>query len=407
MVEIWLPYGETEVYISVDMRNILDEARLEEEQPRVHPREILTQALSVAEDTFSQKDMKDPDFMIVIGLQGTIPPLIAPYVISVIVEELEETASREQIKLIIGNGIRERSNPRLLQELNESGKLEGIEIFEHTSKTTKLIELGSTEKGTPIHLNPIYNEAAMKIAVGEVKPDIYTGYTGAHTAIIPGMVGEGTIEANRRHYFQGVDPGVLEGNTVKEDAFEVVKQVGVDLAINLFTNSDGRLLEAYAGVWERSWDMALDSIKGMYELEIENNADIVVVSAGGIAHDHDLYNASWSLRPASKIARRNGTIILVAECIEGMGPDGFIDLAHVDILSELERRYQLGAEMIHMVKTIGRQQQLILVSTLPDYFIEPLGFESARSANEAYNMALNRRGKKTVFIPYGCSTIPA
>ena len=75
-------------------------------------------------------------------------------------------------------------------------------------------------------------------------------------------------------------------------------------------------------------------------------------------------------------------------------------------MSEFERRFSLGAEALQMLKRILRNNRVILVSALPGYLVEPLGVEVARTANEAYERVVrSRRGRKTLVVTYGCSTI--
>jgi hypothetical protein len=55
-----------------------------------------------------------------------------------------------------------------------------------------------------------------------------------------------------------------------------------------------------------------------------------------------------------------------------------------------------------MIKRVTRSQRVILVSALPSYLVEPLGFESARTVNQAYEMATGgRRARRTYVLPHG------
>jgi nickel-dependent lactate racemase len=142
-----------------------------------------------------------------------------------------------------------------------------------------------------------------------------------------------------------------------------------------------------------------------YEIKTSESADITIISAGGISHDFNLYRALCSLENASKVTKRNGTIILAAECSEGLGAEAFTTLSRVRDLSEFERRFTYGAEMLRNLKRITKTNKIVLESTLPNYLTEPLELTSARTLNEGYQKAINeRRGQKTLIIPYGCTT---
>ena len=65
-----------------------------------------------------------------------------------------------------------------------------------------------------------------------------------------------------------------------------------------------------------------------------------------------------------------------------------------------------GAEALNLLRELQVHNRVILVSALPNYLVEPLGIDVARTTNEAYQKAIqSRRGRKTVVIPYGCQTI--
>ena len=155
-------------------------------------------------------------------------------------------------------------------------------------------------------MNKAYVDAKVKIAVGEVEADGYTGFTGAHTAIMPGLASPETVETHRKLVLKGdVRPGVVELNQVKEDALEAARLAGCDLAIQLVTNPRGKLLSAFAGALEETWGQAIYTLGASYQINAEAGADIVIVSAGGAKHDYNLYSASWALQSIDE-AREEG-----------------------------------------------------------------------------------------------------
>ncbi len=409
MVECWLPYGKTEVYLSVDMNHLLGTVKPQDVEPETPLMQIILDALAEPAGSRSLDELVGTESTVAIAVEGTTTPQIASTALSVLVNELVTLiVPKSRITIIIGNGARGQSSKELLEAINSNPRLSDVRLIEHTLDSANLADLGKTHRGTPVKLNREYAEASLKIAVGETLVDSYTGFRGAHTAIVPGLCAQATVEAYRSLIFKGaVSPGVIELNPVKEDALQVVEMAGVDLALNLVTSHQGKLLSAHAGGVMESWGKAITDLAGSYEVAAEGGADIVVVSAGGSKFDFNLYNAGWALGSASKVVKKGGTIILIAECPEGLGAGGMSSLAHVDQLSELERRYVLGGEAVHMLRRVTKRNHVTLVSSLPRYLAEPLGLEVARTANEAYENAVrSRRGRRTLVIPHGCSTIP-
>jgi nickel-dependent lactate racemase len=410
MVECWLPYGHTEVYVTIDIRELLSVAEPARQEPQLHPKEVVSKALLEPRGSKKLEELVGPGCTVAIAVEGTTRPINAIAVLTPIVTQLVNLiVPKEKINVIVANGIRGRSNKDLIKALKTSEELKGINLVEHTRSTTDLSNRGETRQKTPLLINKVYADANLKIAVGEVEVDSYTGFRGAHTAIIPGLASPSTVEVHRKLVLKGeVKPGVIELNPGKEDALEAAKRTGCDLAVQLVPNMQGKLLVAFAGALEETWGQAIYALGSGYQINAEVGADVVVVSAGGSKHDYDLYSAAWALQGPTRLVKKGGAIVLLAECPEGLGSEAFTTLAHVEQQSELERRYALGAEALQVVKSATSKCQVYLVSSLPKYMVEPLGISVARTANDAYEKAIDgRRGRRTLVIPYGCSTIPA
>jgi nickel-dependent lactate racemase len=162
-----------------------------------------------------------------------------------------------------------------------------------------------------------------------------------------------------------------------------------------------------SGNLEKAWTKAATELGVSYKVKAEANADVIIVGAGGSRFDFDLYNSVWALNSVSTLAKRGATIILLAECTEGLGAEGLSTLSQVDTVSELRRRYMLGARAVYIIKSLQRRNEVVLVSALPTYLSEPLGFTVGRTANDALRRVFEgRRGKRTLVVTHGSSTVP-
>jgi nickel-dependent lactate racemase len=409
LVECWLPYGRTEVHVSVPLRNLIGMVEPKETQMDTSPRQIITESLQNPVGSPSLEEIMRRRRKIVVGLDGTLQPTLASSALSSILEVLQPRDIKgEDVTVVIGNGLRERSSPDLLNALQGPQLFQDIRIVEHSRGTGNLRTIGKTSKGTEVEINRAFLEATTRVAVGEVRLDPFTGMRGAHNLILPALSGASSIEKSRRLSFKSdTSPEVMAENPVYEDGLEAAKMAEIELSVNLVTDGMGDLLSVHSGELEKSWEGAVAEVGESHRVETEGNADVVVVSAGGSRFDYDLYNSIWALRNAVTVARRGATIILMAECPEGLGADGLDTLSQVEALPELRRRYMLGAKAVHLIKTLGKQKDLVLVSTIPAYLAEPLGLTVERTANEALSRAYERRrGRRTLVVTHGCTTIP-
>ena len=409
MVECWLPYGKTEVHLSIPLRNLLGMAEPYLGQPAPNQSEVIKESLLSPLGARPLSDLIDPKASIAVAIDGIITSHVATAAVSSIVERVNLAGSSpENIVVVVGNGCREQSDPGLVKALKGDESLGGIGVVEHTCGSTNLVDVGTTSGRTKVEVNSYFAETDVHIVVGEVLLDAFTGFRGAHSTVLPGISGLATIEMNRRRAFEeNVAPGVVEDNPVLADVLEAAQLARVDFAVNLIPNPHGRLLKAFSGGVEESWRQAVSELGDSYRVKAEANADIVVVSAGGSKFDFDLYHGVWALRGASRIAKKGSTIIFLAECSEGLGVDGITKLSHIDSLSELRRRFMLGGEVVHLIKSTLRRNEVVLVSALPDHLAEPLGFSVERTANDALRSVVQRRrGRRTLVVTHGCSTLP-
>jgi nickel-dependent lactate racemase len=404
MVDCWLPYGETEVYVSVEMDYLLGIAEQTRVDPQKPPSEIVAETIADS----ALEELLEHGATVAIAVENYSSPNAVVQTLKELVKSLVELIiPKDRITFIIGNGEHAKNSSPVIDAIKNASELNSIRIVEHNRDTSDLVDLGPTNRGTPVQVNGAYFNATLKIAVGETRLDQYMGFSGAHNAVVPGVSSIETITGMRKHYFDGkITPGVIELNPIKEDAMEAVKMAGLDYTVNFITNYRGRILAAHAGGSEETWSKAINSMSNHYEAHHEGNADIVLVSAGGSPFDQSLYSASLALLNASQASKKNGTLILLAECGSGLGADAYNQLSQVTELPEFKRRYMHGAEALREVKSVLRNHRVILVSALPGYLVESLGIEPARTANEAYERAIRtRRGRRTVVIPKGLTTL--
>jgi nickel-dependent lactate racemase len=407
MVDCWLPYGETEVYVSVEMENLLGIADIKHVEPEKTGIEIISDAL-IEPQGKSLEEILVPGANIAIAVDIYSHPNAMVQALNEIIKTLVELiVPKDRISIFLGNSENEKENKRMKNAIRNVPELKDVSIYDHNINTSNLIQMGKTHRGTPVEINRKYNDATLKIAIGETRIDPYTGYAGAHSALIPGLASKETIKEYRKKYFDSdVVPGKIELNPIKEDVLEAINKVGLDFALNIVTNKEGRITAAHAGKYEETWGKAINSLGDMQEIPLTEGADIAIVSAGGDPYDQNLHRASWALINASKAVKRNGTIVLLAQCETGLGAEAYTQLARVSEISELKRRYMYGAESLQLIKRVLRNNKIILVSALPNYLVESIGLEVARTANEAYNKATqSRRGRKTIVIPHGCTSI--
>jgi nickel-dependent lactate racemase len=108
--------------------------------------------------------------------------------------------------------------------------------------------------------------------------------------------------------------------------------------------------------------------------------------------------------------RPGGTIILAAECAEGMAP-WLRELCRVRDRDDLERRTRAG-ELRHphnalFLQAVNQHARVIMVSNLAEEDVRALGFHQAESLEAAAALADELTGppKMTFVVPFGNTTV--
>ncbi|MDP6048821.1 MAG: lactate racemase domain-containing protein [Candidatus Bathyarchaeota archaeon] len=409
MVEIWLPYGKTEVHVSVPLRYLMGTIEPAELKLPENPFETITSALDNLIGTENIQDLVNGKKSAAIALDGTMAPHAASVAASAIVWTLEQNGmSRENVSLIIGNGLREHGNLDLLGALQRAEPLGNVAIHEHSINSVDINKVGVTSSRTQVSLAQPFLEADLRIAVGDLRPDHFSGMKGAQSTVMPALASREGLTRHREISFHGsVTLGIFEGNLAHLDQMEACKMADLDVALNLVTDGWGRIVSAVAGGIEQSWKTAVERSGDLIQLSSEADADIIIVSAGGDLYDFNLFNAVWALQGIASLVKKGATIIFLAECTQGLGAAGLESLAQVDTLSELRRRYELGARAVYAIKsTLRGNNEIILVSALPTYLADPLGFKMERTANAAFQRVMDRRrNRRTLVVTHGASSV--
>jgi nickel-dependent lactate racemase len=107
-------------------------------------------------------------------------------------------------------------------------------------------------------------------------------------------------------------------------------------------------------------------------------------------------------------------IVLVAECPEGHGNQAFYDwmVKFSDVKAvekEIKRNFVLGGHKAYYLLKALQNHQIILVSSMPDYYATSIfKVKTARAVNDALDEAFKVAGKsaKVWAMPFGNFTLP-
>jgi len=416
MVEIWLPYGKTEVCARVPTRNFLGTIEPKETLGSADPKAEIERALKEPIGTRRLSEIaKSGDKVAIVvddATRATPTYLMLPPILS----ELNSAGVKDaDITVIFGRGTHRAVEQTEMKALVGEEALKRVKAINHKPESEDQVYLGKTSFGTKVYVNKIFAEANVKILTGDVDLHYYAGYGGGRKSVLPGVSSVRTIQKNHAMLLHPKSrTGVLEGNPVHEDMVEAAKLSKVDFILNVVTNAKREVVKAFAGDLEQAFYEGVKLVDEMYKVPVERRAEILVASSGGHPNDIDFYHAYMAIDSGLNMVKKGGVIVLVAECPEGHGHEVFHEWMTKfkelkDMEKELKKRFILGGHKAYYLKRALQKAHIILISVMPDYYaVNTLNLRTARAVNDALRDAFDIAGKnaKVWVMPHGNATLP-
>jgi nickel-dependent lactate racemase len=416
MVDVWLPYGKSDVCVRIPARNLLGSIEPKQVAGAEDVTAEIERALREPIGSKRLNEIAQPQHKVAIVVDDFTRNTPSRAMLPTVLSELNAAGVKdENITVIFGCGTHRAVKPEEAKQLVGEEVLNRVMTISHDCKAEDLVSVGKTKHGNNVRINRVFAEADVKVLIGDVGFHYYAGYGGGRKSVMPAISCKEIISHNHAMLLEPkARTGVLEGNPVHEDMTEAARLAKVDFILNVVTNSKGEIVKAFAGDLEQAFLKATELVDEMCRVSVDRRADIVVVSPGGYPADINLYQAYKAVDNALEAIKRSGTIILVAECAEGHGNQVFYDwMTRLDDLKKVEREvkrhFELGGHKAYYLLKALKNHQIILVSSLPDYYANDVfKLKTARAVNDALREALKTAGSQARVwaIPQGNSTLP-
>lgn len=416
-MEIWIPYGDTEVCATVYDRNLLGVIKPRNKPGAKDPVAEINRALNNPIGTDKKlADLAKKGKKIAIVVDDHTRPAPSQLMLPPILERLNKAGvSDGDITVIVGGGSHRPSEKGEIKKLVGDEVLKRVKVVTHDSHAKDLVYFGDTSLGTKVYVNKTYAEADVKILTGDINFHYYGGYGGGRKSLLPAIAGYESIQHNHKML---TDPkaraGNLAGNPIQKDMMEAAKMVGVDFILNVVENAKGKIVKAFGGHYEKAFLEGVKLVDRLYKVPVKGRAKIVLVSPGGAPYDINLYQALKAVENAIDLVKPEGVIVLAAECTEGHGHDEFYRwMTECKTVAEAEartrKRFVIGGfKAFYLLRALSRAH-IILVSALPDYYARNVfRMDTAKTVDDGMSKAFKLMGRrsKVWVLPKGTATLP-
>lgn len=333
MPVINLKYGRTTIPFEYDG----DKFRIignQKEYPPLSDREIGSK-LDEPLDSRRLDDLVDPGESVLFVVSDATRQTGAGQIVNLLVRRLIANGTMPfEMSIIFATGIHRPVTEEEKRSILTPFIAQRIKTIDHGPRDLmQVVKMGETSGGIPVELNRALLEFDHVVLIGGVGFHYFAGFTGGRKLICPGLASSKTISATHKLAFDcetkdrrtGVGTGMLDGNAVHKAFMEAASKVKISFAVNTIVNDAGEVVDLFCGDWIKSHSAACEAYAAERTIRIEEKRDLVIVSCGGYPHDINMIQAHKSLEAASHACTDGGTIILLAECADGLGRIDFLD----------------------------------------------------------------------------------
>lgn len=330
----------------------------------------------------------------------------------------------KDITVIIAVGAHRQNTADEFAELCSESVCHRVRVINHNAwDTANMVYYGKTSRGTEVSVNRVVAEADRVILTGGVIYHYMVGYGGGRKSILPGVSSLKTIQqshmwAMEKTVGNGSNPLAANmmtvGNPAHEDMMEAAAFIKPDFIVNVVPNLDGDITGIFAGNWVSAWLAATRLVDEIFGVAIQEQADIVIASAGGYPKDINLYQSQKTIDNAVYAMKPGGVVILLAECPDIKEPSEFFDWFSHPTFLEMEKAVRANFLISGWVAVrqleYGRQGTIIMVTRRENVELaRKAGVQGVATMDEALHLAYEKCGSsepKITVMPQGANTFP-
>jgi nickel-dependent lactate racemase len=427
LVEVKLRYGAGVQKLDVPSRNIACVARSRSLPTLAEFEPAISNALDNPIGTDPLEKMVSSDSKVAIIIDDITRSTPTDKILPIIVERLNQKGvGKKNICVVMATGAHKK--PSREQVVNKVGTqvLNSLEVYVHDCLNKKELELvGFSSSGTPIWVNKKILDADLKIGIGMIKPHTWAGFGGGAKIVLPGVSSWEAI--GRNHFLAASDDariGNIDGNPVRKDMEEVACKVRLSMIINTIHDDSGQLVDVVIGDPIKAHRKGVETVRKLFENRIEEEVDIMIWAFG--PSDDNLWDVLTGnfIGAQKKLLKDGGTLILVAECVNGLYKYGRGHVDHsgkiadyskvIEMLKSGMKPDELISETIrgnmpylevgvkaYILANLARKKNILIVSeNIKKDEVSWLG-NTTKTAQEAFSQALQAQGgdSRVAIIP--------
>ncbi len=322
----------------------------------------------------------------------------------------------DDITVVVALGTHRKNSAEELKKIAGEYAYNNVSVVDHDCDAPDLVTVGTTSFGTKVVVNPLIVGRKV-IVIGGTVHHLMAGYGGGRKSILPGLASRETIGMN---HIMALDPdkamssvkvgsGKMLENPINLDMREAADMIDVTFGISVVMDTHAKHSGFFCGDFVKAWEQSCRYVQQSYAVPIEQEADIVIASCGGFPKDINLYQSTKTLFNAVRAVKKEGILILIAECTEGGGaPDFFAwqkPLANGTLDKDLRENFTIGGYIFYAACENARKAKSYLLSEIDPALVTDMGIEAHNSIEDIMNK-VDFKDKTVYVMEYGGSLVP-
>ncbi|MCR3761168.1 nickel-dependent lactate racemase [Clostridium felsineum] len=421
-----MKYGDSKLEIDVDEENVIEIIKSNKFETTKTEEEIIKEAIENPIDSARLKELVH---------EGETVCIVVPDVtrtwqrtdkyLPKLVEEINAGGVKDKDIIFLSATGSHRSQTREEHERILGKELsKRFKVIDHDClDKDNLVYLGQTTYGTPVSINKIALDCDHIVITGGIVYHFLVGFSGGKKTILPGISSYEAIMANHamslsKNFgggtYETVRCGNIENNPIHMDMLQAASFVKPDFMFNVVVGKGGDIVGAVAGNYISAHAKGRKMIDEKDGVNISKKADITIASSGGYPKDINLYQSIKTMINAREATKDNGTIVILAECRDGLGGDAEVQsmFLNFDTLEERERdlrlKYSISKFVGYYFCECGDKFNVILVSSLDPELIKRTNIKLVKTIEEALEIVYKTNDKDATItlMPEAANTLP-
>ena len=333
------------------------------------------------------------------GTRSTPQSVLLP----ILLDELNRAGVGDsRIVLLIALGTHRAMTPaeqeaRFGRDVVSRVRVENLEVHNPAA----FVDLGTSPSGVPIQVARRLYEASFSLAVGNIVPHMFTGFSGGSKMIQPGVCSP--LTTGRTHLAAAPlvhqTLGQVE-NPIRSELDLIGRRARLGFIVNTVLNRHNEVVEVVAGDMVAAHRKGVETARAIFGVHVPEQPDIVL--AGSYPADRDFWQGVKAFNAAGIAVRPGGEAILVIPAPEGVTPDHpyFLEVG-LRPISEVEAQIRSGtcpdevaaAAYIAWNVTRSKAHTTFVSEGIDAEAARRIGADHAATVEEALDRALHRVGQ--------------